>query len=131
MAHSGDLRSDLIAELRNIRGELLEGHLVAVLAALIDRTEWEAELLEIKRAVSRHSARVIHALLSNGIERGQLRAQPSASESAAILMGPLLYRRLVSVERLPDEFLDGVIDSYLGAAVADRPPWAESDRGRG
>ena len=47
--------------------------------------------------------------------------------SAAVYKG----RRLVSVERLPDEFLDGVIDSYLGAAVADRPPWAESDRGRG
>ena len=120
MAHSGDLRSDLIAELRNIRGELLEGHLVAVLAALIDRAEWEPELLEIKRAVSAHSARVIHALLSKGIEQGQLRPQPSASESAAILMGPLLYRRLVSVERLSDELLDGVLDSYLGAAGTDR-----------
>jgi hypothetical protein len=71
--------------------------------------------------VSGHSVRVIHALLSEGIELGQLRALPSASESVAILMGPLLYRRLVSVERLCDDFLDGVLDSYLGAAGADRP----------
>jgi AcrR family transcriptional regulator len=120
-AHSGDLRSDLIVELRNIRGELSEGPLAAVLAALIDRAEWEGDLLEIKRTVSRHSARVIHALLSEGIERGQLRAVPSASESVAILMGPLLYRRLVSAERLSGDFLDGVLDSYLAAAGADRP----------
>jgi Tetracyclin repressor-like, C-terminal domain len=121
-ARSGDLRSDLIVELRNIRGELSEGPLAAVLAALIDRAEWEGDLLEIKQAVSRHSARVIHALLSEGIERGQLRAVPSASESVAILMGALLYRRLVSAEQLSDGFLDGVLDSYLAAAGADRPP---------
>jgi AcrR family transcriptional regulator len=120
-AHSGDLRSDLTSELRNIRGELSERHLAAVFAALIDRAEWEEDLLEIKRTVSRHSARVIHLLISEGIELGRLRAVPSASESVAILMGPLLYRRLVSAEGLSDDFLDGVLDSYLGAAGADRP----------
>jgi hypothetical protein len=102
---------------------LLEGHLAAVFAALIDRAEWDhQDLLEIKRTVSRHSARVIHALISDGIELGQLRPNPSASESAAILMGPLIYRRLVSVEPLSDVFLDHVLDSYFGAAGADRIP---------
>jgi hypothetical protein len=49
-------------------------------------------------------------------------AVPSASESVAILMGALLYRRLVSAEQLSDGFLDGVLDSYLAAAGTDRPP---------
>jgi AcrR family transcriptional regulator len=120
-AGSGDLRSDLIAELKCIREELSEGHLAAVLAALIDRAEWEECLLQIKRDVSRHSAGVIHSLLCEGIEAGRLRPHPSASESVAILIGPLVYRRLVSVERLSDDFLGGVVDSFLGAAGADCP----------
>jgi len=52
MPRSGDLREDLVMELRNLRSELTSGRLATVLAALIDRAEWEPELDAAKEDIA-------------------------------------------------------------------------------
>jgi AcrR family transcriptional regulator len=115
MPASGDLRKDLLMELRNLRTELTSGRLSTVLAALIDRAEWEPELEEIKVTVSRYAGRVIHTIVSGAVATGQISASIHPEDSISLLLGPLLYRRLVSVEDLSDSFLERIVDGYLAA----------------
>jgi AcrR family transcriptional regulator len=120
MPASGDLREDLLMELRNLRSELTSGRLATVLAALIDRAEWEPELEAVKVTVSRYAGRVIHMIVSSAVATGQLGPSTDPADSISLLLGPLVYRRLVSVEDLSDAFLERVVDGYLTANAVGR-----------
>jgi AcrR family transcriptional regulator len=120
MPASGNLREDLLMELRNLRNELTNGRLATVLAALIDRAEWEPELEVVKVTVSRYAGRVIHMIVSSAVATGQIGTFTDPAESISLLLGPLVYRRLVSVEELTDSFLERVVDGYLSANAAGR-----------
>jgi AcrR family transcriptional regulator len=115
MPTSGDLRVDLLMELRNLRSELTSGRLATVLAALIDRAEWEPELDAVKVTVSRYAGRIIHTIVSTAVATGQIGTVTDPDDSISLLLGPLVYRRLVSVEDLSDSFLERVVDGYLSA----------------
>jgi len=82
MPRSGDLREDLVMELRNLRSELTSGRLATVLAALIDRAEWEPELDAAKVTVSRYAGRIIHALVSSAVASCQ--SAPSRTPRTAL-----------------------------------------------
>ena len=112
---SGDLRVDLLMELRNLRSELTSGRLATVLAALIDRAEWEPELDAVKVTVSRYAGRIIRTIVSTAVATGQIGTFTDPDDSISLLLGPLVYRRLVSVEDLSDSFLECVVDGYLSA----------------
>jgi AcrR family transcriptional regulator len=112
---SGDLRVDLLMELRNLRSELTSGRLATVLATLIDRAEWEPELDAVKVTVSRYAGRIIHTIVSTAVATGQIGTFTDPDDSISLLLGPLVYRRLVSVEDLSDSFLERVVDGYLSA----------------
>jgi AcrR family transcriptional regulator len=120
MPASGDLRADLLMELRNLRTELTSGRLATVLAALIDRAEWEPELDAVKVTVSRYAGRIIHTIVSSAVVTGQIGTFTDPEDSISLLLGPLVYRRLVSVEDLTDSFLECVVDRYLSANAAGR-----------
>ncbi|HSY41369.1 MAG TPA: TetR/AcrR family transcriptional regulator [Polyangia bacterium] len=122
MPSSGNLREDLLMELRNLRSELIDGRLATVLAALIDRAEWEPELETVKVTVSRYAGRVLHMIVSSAVATGQIATSTNPEESISLLLGPLLYRRLVSVEDLSDSFLERVVDGYLAANAISRQP---------
>jgi AcrR family transcriptional regulator len=115
MPASGNLRDDLLIELGNLRRELTSGRLAMVLAALIDRAEWDAELEAVKVTVSRYAGRVIRAIVSNAVASAQIATVTDPEDSVSLLLGPLVYRRLVSVEDLTDSFLERVVDGYLSA----------------
>jgi AcrR family transcriptional regulator len=118
MPASGNLRDDLLIELGNLRRELTSGRLAMVLAALIDRAEWDAELEAVKVTVSRYAGRVIRAIVSNAVASAQIATVTDPEDSVSLLLGPLVYRRLVSVEDLTDSFLERVVDGYLSANAA-------------
>jgi hypothetical protein len=120
MPTSGDLREDLLMELCNLRSELTSGRLATVLAALIDRAEWEPELDAVKVTVSRYAGRIIHALVSSAVASCQIGTFTDPADSISLLLGPLVYRRLVSSEDLTDSFLERVVDAYLSANTANR-----------
>jgi AcrR family transcriptional regulator len=126
MPTSGDLRVDLLTELRHLRSELTSGRLATVLAALIDRAEWEPELDAAKVTVSRYAGRIIHTIVTRAIAIGQIGAGTDADDSISLLLGPLVYRRLVSVEELTDSFLELVVDAYLSA---NAPAFQAHDEG--
>jgi len=112
---SGDLRQDLIRELNHLRRELTERDLGPVLAALVDRAEWGPDLHRLKLQIAETGASIVRALLRDAIGRGELVPDTNVEASISILVGPLLFRRLISGETNSPEFVGWLVDSYLTA----------------
>jgi AcrR family transcriptional regulator len=110
---TGDLRADLVAELTNLFFELTERDLGPVLAALVDRAEWEPDLQHIKSEIARRGVSVVQTLLTAAVERGDLAPDTDRDAAVSVLVGPLLYRRLISGEPLDQPFVEWLVDNFL------------------
>ena len=114
-APSGDLRHDLVAELEAIRDELVERNMGRVLAALVDRAEWDPELHRLKVALAKDGLSVLRQLLQSGKDRGELRPGLDVDLAVAQLVGPIIYRRLISTETISSTTSQAVVDDFLTA----------------
>ncbi|HSY16111.1 MAG TPA: TetR/AcrR family transcriptional regulator [Jatrophihabitantaceae bacterium] len=110
---TGDIRADLIAELKSMRIELTKKDLAPILAALIDRAEWEPDLRATKVQVTRYAVSVLRMVIANAAFDGQLPRDSDIDAMIALFQGALLYRRLVSDELISDEFIENLVDLVL------------------
>ena len=111
---TGDLRTDLVNALTAIQRELANPDFGRVLTALIDRGEWDPDLHHIKVAVTRAGVATIRQFVTTARQQGDLR-NVDADSAAALLLGPLLYRRLLSGEPVTRKFVQRIVDSFLAA----------------
>lgn len=121
-APSGDLRRDLLAELEAIREELVDRDMGRVLAALVDRAEWDPELHRLKVALVKDGFAVLRQLLQGGMDRGELRHELNVDHGIAQLVGPIIYRRLISAEVISSSSSQAVVDDFLAAHRRRRRP---------
>ena len=112
---TGDLHADLVKALTVVRDELTKHDFGRVLTALIDRGEWDADLHHVKVTITRAGAATIHQLLSTAIQQGELSPTLDPAAAVALLLGPLLYRRLLSGERITTAFVELTVDSFLAS----------------
>ncbi|MEW6474382.1 MAG: TetR/AcrR family transcriptional regulator [Actinomycetota bacterium] len=127
MSHSrptGRLRQDLIAELDALRRQLGAPTLAGVLAVLMERSLYDPELAPVKHSVVAEISRVLRQCLCDGIDDGDLPATLDVDLAMARLLGPLLYRRLASGERLTPTVVAAVVDSFLSSPVSPTKPTA-------
>ena len=117
---TGDLRADLIAELRAMVTDLVETRAGVLLAAIVDRSEWDPTLQRMKASLIADGVASLRALLQDGQARGELRAGPGLDieRGVAELVGPVTFRRFISGEPIRPAFVEGVVDDFL---TANRP----------
>ena len=118
---TGDLRADLISVLAVVHHEVTERDFGRVLTALIDRSEWDAELRQIKFAITRDGVASIHRVIHTATEHGDLPAGLDPDASAALLVGPILFRRLLSGEAITPDFIERIVDHFLAGQAGPRP----------
>lgn len=111
---TGDLRADLVRALTAIHREMTQRDLGRVITALIDRGEWDPDLHDIKVAITEAGVAPIQHLIRSAAERGEL-PLPDPALAVALLIGPVLYRRLLSGERITRPFLEQVVDAFLAS----------------
>ena len=118
---SGDLRDDLITQLkyepapekREWREKILP-HLMAYAAR--NRAfgeQWRARVMERPRMR-------LTQILNRGVEQHMLRADMNLEIALALLLGPMLYRRIFVNRigaKLPTDFESQVVDSFLAANI--------------
>ena len=116
---TGDVRADLISELKSMRVELTEKDLATIFAALIDRAEWQPDLRAIKVKMTRYAVSVQRMVLANAAFDGRIPRDSDIDAMIAMFQGALLYRRLVSDEPISDEFIEHIVDLVLGSPRHD------------
>lgn len=109
-----DLHADLVDLLRRVGSELTGGF-GRVVVALIDRAESDPQVDAIKAEVERITA----SLIARRLRAAGLIT--SASDSGAAvdqLLGPVLYRTLMTNRRVTTAFLDQVVAEFLSARAS-------------
>jgi len=111
---AGSLAADLRALAQRAVEQLLSGPYAAILLSLMDAAERNPDLAALLAAAQAKLVEAVRTIVARGRARGELRRLPAEpSVVAALIVGPLLYRRLFSHEPLSEGFCGLVIDTVV------------------
>ena len=110
---TGDVRRDLETALTLLAIGLDQFHLGTVLSGLMDRAERDPAINAIKLDVLHESLVPFRRVFEVAVDAGELRADVDVDRECATLIGPVLYRRLLTGEPLTPAFLSAVVDDFL------------------
>lgn len=110
---TGDLRTDLIAELHAFRRELFEGIVGQIMAAIVERADRDAEIGPIRDRLVEAGAAQTRSLISEAIACGRMSGRLDVDEHTALLCGPMIYARFCQGEPPSDEMIEHLVDTFL------------------
>ena len=114
---TGDVRTDLVAELDAFRVAITTTGLGRMMIAIGQQASDDAELAELSAAVRADGTRVLDAIIDEAVRRGEVRAQLDPGVAVAQLVGPVLFRYLFdSEDGLDGAFVASVVDLFLRGA---------------
>jgi AcrR family transcriptional regulator len=122
IADAGSFSRDLRALAERVAEQLLSGPYAAILLSLMDAAERNADLAALLAAAQAKLVEAVHTALARARVRGEIRRLPQASDVAALIVGPLLYRRLFSHEPLSEGFFRLVVESVVLTVAAASAP---------
>jgi AcrR family transcriptional regulator len=111
---------DLRALAQRVVEQLLSGSYAAILLSLMDAAERNPDLAALLAAAESKLVEAVGSILARARGRGELRGQPKPSDVAALIVGPLLYRRLFSHEPLSEAFFRLIVDNVVRTADETR-----------
>jgi AcrR family transcriptional regulator len=115
---AGTFSKDLRALAQRVFEQLLSGAYAAILLSLMDAAERNPDLAALLAAAEAKLVEAVRTVLARARVRRELRRVPDPSHVAALILGPLLYRRLFSHEPLSEAFFRLVVESVVRAADA-------------
>jgi AcrR family transcriptional regulator len=113
---AGSFPKDLRALAQRVFEQLLSGPYAAILLSLMDAAERNPDLAALLTAAQAKLVESVRTILSRAQVRRELRRLPDPSDVAALILGPLLYRRLFSHEPLSEGFFRLIVDNVVRAA---------------
>src|SRR5215467_11153737 len=105
---TGNLRSDLelLATGAAVR---LQQPWSTVLPSIVDAAERDKDLAQLQAQIHGQMRGAFVAVIERGVDRGELSKSLDVRELVASIVGPILYRRFFSRERLDDAFARNVV----------------------
>ena len=117
---AGSFPKDLRALAERVVEQLLAGPYAAILLSLMDAAERNPDLAALLAAAQVKLVEAVRTILARARGRGELRRLPEPYDVAAVIVGPLLYRRLFSHEPLSEGFFRLVIENVVRTASETR-----------
>lgn len=108
---TGDLTRDLTAELEQVLSRLNGEEFTRVVAALIERSQHDAQVLDLLQRVHHDGTSQLRAIVADACARQD--GTVDLDEAVASLVGPLLYQRLVYAVIPEDSFPARLVRSFL------------------
>ncbi|WCO66271.1 TetR/AcrR family transcriptional regulator [Iamia majanohamensis] len=121
-AKTGDLRADLVAELEAFRVALTTTGFGSVFIAIGQQAGDDPEFADLNREMRAEGGRVLHGIVADGVQRGELASDLRPDAAIPQLVGPVLFRHLFEPDDVLDsEFVLSVVDWFLAAAREGEP----------
>lgn len=114
----GSVRADLEAYLGDLGHRMMQGRMSDVLPHLIDVAVHDEQL---RRSLDDYVAfrrRPLLAILERGRDRGELRVDVDVDVVVDALIGPYVYRKLLTGDPVDDRFATSLLNLVLPAALA-------------
>ncbi len=112
-AKTGDLRTDLTAELCNLKTALTERGLKALILLITERAAYNDEFLKIRQQLHRRGVGPVRAVLRDAIRRKALRPSTNVDELISSLVGPLMFEIVMLDRPFPDRRIATLIDCLI------------------
>lgn len=110
---TGEVRADLVAELRCFRQELFDGIVGTIIGAIVERANRDPEMTPLRDRLVAMGARQTADLVRTGMAEGLIDGDREIDDVVAALCGPLLYARLCHGRAPSDEAIDAIVDAQL------------------
>lgn len=112
---SGDLRCRLQGVLRVLAGQMDDERYAAVVPAVLASAARDPELAEFREVFARSQRAPLDIVLRESAAAGELPADLDRDGAIAMLVGPLLFRRVILAQSVDAVFADQLIDAFLQA----------------
>lgn len=126
---AGDLRTDLVECVSAIVAAVTSPPMGPILPSLLDAAERDPELAELHRQFTAQRRRFLLDVLASGIDQGVVKPGADVELVADLLVGPVLYRRLISRAPLGPDYAERLVDMVLPLLQPTQE--AEPKAGRG
>ena len=113
---TGSFAGDISALAAQLADMLRSARWPAVLPSIIDAAEREPELAQLHARLHAGLMSPFAAVTERARERGELAPGQEAADVAALIAGPLFYRRWFSREPIDDAFVESVVRDVTGRA---------------
>ncbi len=110
---TGDLRVDLIEELKAFRRELHDGIVGNLIAAMVERADHDSEIEPMRDALIAAGTRQTIQLIEAAQGAGRMTDAVDAIDMVAFLCGPLIYARLCLDTPVSDAAIEHLVDTHL------------------
>jgi len=118
-APTGDLRTDLVAELERFRQRLHDPVCERAMATVMERAAVDPDFVDVRAAITADATTTIRSILVAAGRRGELDIGAGMAVLVAQLAGPLAFQRLFARQPVSGHFVAEIVDSFLEAR---RPP---------
>ena len=119
---TGDLDADLLAVATAINHRLSNPPMSVLLPDLLAATERDPALVGLHDRLVRARRRPLLELVTAAVAEGRLPSLTDAEMLVSLILGPLLYRRVVVQQAVPAGLVEQVVATALAAARAGLVP---------
>ena len=112
---TGDLRTDLIAELGVFVGGLQQSKLPEIIVAAMERAPADPRIRAMHDSMTQISRHPVWTVVVGAIERGELDSGLDEATAAAHTLGPILYQCLFDNTPITAADIERTIDAFLAA----------------
>ena len=113
---TGSLKDDVTVLAINLASGLRSARWATVLPSIIDAAERDPELANLHSRMHAEMTTAFRAVVERAQQRGDLSRGRRLTEVAAMILGPLFYRRWFSREPLDEGFVKRVVESAITGA---------------
>jgi AcrR family transcriptional regulator len=114
----GTLRERLLALSEAHIERLKKAPWAAAIPTFLEATSRDPELAGVRERLVEHNRGPLAQTLQLAIERGELPADTDIAEAGSQLAGPILFRHLITGERVDHAFARRVVDLFLASRGA-------------
>ncbi len=111
--HIGDLRVDVIAELRELKTALTERGLKPLLLLITERAIHDDEFRKIRQQLLQRGVGPMRTLLRDAVRGGELSDKADVDEMLSLLAGPIIYEIVMRDRSFADRRICELADLVL------------------
>lgn len=110
---TGSLEGDVRTLLTSLADQLQKSNWSSVYPSIIDAAERDPEIAHLQAALHRAFMTPFEAVIERARARGELSSRGSTGDVVAALVGPFLYRRWFSKQKIDKRFISTIIELVI------------------
>ena len=116
---TGTLRGDLMAFFGGMIRSDLSGNVGHIMPCLIEAAGRDEDMAHLLERIGADRERVIKTIVGHAIERGELRSDIGLEVLVGVIVGPIVFQKMVRRRALTTEYLAECLDVVLAGLVDD------------